>query len=100
MADSDSTFYERADAIIQLANSQVSDDIFPGAVSASAMYGVARYNAFISASDFESADDYKAERAEIVKYFVEEYRKMLEEHIDDHTENFNEYMRPKFVSQY
>lgn len=95
MADSDATFYERADAVIQLANSQVTDDINPGAVSASAMYAVARYNAFISAGDFSSVAEYKAEREEIVRYFVEEYRKMLEEHIDDHTDNFAEYMTPK-----
>ena len=91
--DTDNTFYERADAVINLANSQVTDDIPPGSVSASAMYAVARYNAFISAADFSTASAYKAEREEIVKYFVEEYRKMLEEHIDDHAENFAEYFR-------
>ena len=94
MADSDSTFYERADAVIHLANSQVKDDITPGAVSASTMYAIARYNAFISAADFNTVADYKAEREEIVRYFVEEYRKMLEEHIDDHTNNFAAYMTP------
>lgn len=96
MADSDPTFYERADAVIELANSQVSNDITPGAVSASAMYGVARYNAFISAADFTTVADYKAERKEIIKYFVDEYRKMLEEHIDDHTENFSDYIQPQY----
>ncbi|MGB1009223.1 MAG: DUF3144 domain-containing protein [Thiolinea sp.] len=96
MADSDPTFYERADAVIHLANNQVTNDIPPGAVSASAMYAVARYNAFISAADFSNVADYKAEREEIIRYFVEEYRKMLEEHIDDHTENFSEYTRPKY----
>ena len=91
MADSDPTFYERADAIINLANQQVKQDISHGSVSASAMYGVARYNAFVSAGDFESAAAFKAERKEIVDYFVEEYRKMLEEHLDDHAENFSQY---------
>lgn len=88
---SDDTFYERADAVINLANSQVKGEITPGDVSASAMYAVARYNAFISAADFSTVAAYKAEREEIVRYFVEEYRKMLEEHIDDHTENFSQY---------
>ena len=91
--DTDTTFYERADAVINLANSQVTDDILPGSVSASAMYAVARYNAFISASDFDTVKAYKAERKEIVRYFVEEYKKMLEEHIDDHTEHFAEYFQ-------
>ncbi len=96
MDDSDDTFYDRADAIISLANSQVKNDITPGAVSASMMYGVARYNAFISAADFKTAADYQAEREEIVRYFVEEYRQMLEAHIDDHAENFATYMKPSY----
>lgn len=91
MSDTDTTFYERADAIIDLANKQVTQDISHGSVSASMMYGVARYNAFVSAGDFETAAAFKAERAEIVNYFVEEYRKMLEEHLDDHAENFSQY---------
>ncbi len=91
MADSDTTFYERADAVINLANKQVTPEISHGAVSASTMYAVARYNAFVSAGDFDTAAAFKAERAEIVNYFVEEYRKMLEEHLDDHAENFSQY---------
>ena len=91
MSDTDTTFYERADAVINLANTQVSEEISPGSVSASTMYAVARYNAFVSAGDFETVKDFKAEREEIVRYFVEEYRKMLEEHLDDHAENFTHY---------
>nr|CAA6827632.1 MAG: Unknown protein [uncultured Thiotrichaceae bacterium] len=90
MAD-DTTFYKRADAMIHLANEQVTGDVTPGDVSASAMFAIARYNAYISAIDFETVEAFKAERDEVIKYFTEEYQKMLTEHIDDYTENFDQY---------
>jgi hypothetical protein len=90
MAD-DTTFYKRADAFIHLANEQVQGEVTPGDVSASAMFAVARYNAYISAIDFDSVEAFKAEREEVIRYFTEEYKKMLTEHIDDYTENFDTY---------
>lgn len=87
----DTTFYKRADAIIHLANEQVQGEITPGDVSASAMFAVARYNAYISAIDFDSPEAFRGEREEIIKYFTDEYRKMLIDHLDDYTENFAEY---------
>jgi hypothetical protein len=32
-------------------------------------------------------------KQETLEYFVSEYRKMLEENLDDHIENFESYMR-------
>lgn len=93
MAD-DTTFYKRADAIIHLANEQVKGEVTPGDVSASAMFAVSRYNAYISAIDFETLAEFKAEREEIIRYFTEEYKKMLIEHLDDYTENFDQYTQP------
>ncbi len=87
----DTTFYKRVDAFIHLANEQVQGDVTPGDVSASAMFAVARYNAYISAIDFDSLEAFKGERDEIIRYFTEEYRNMLIEHLDDYTEHFVEY---------
>ena len=92
MAD-DLTFYKRADAFIHLANEQVQGEVTPGDVSASAMFAVARYNAYISAIDADSADAFRDEREGIIEYFTEEYRKMLIEHLDDYAENFEKYMQ-------
>lgn len=94
MAD-DTTFYKRADAVIHLANEQVKGDVTPGDVSASAMFAVSRYNAYISAIDFETVEAFKAERDEVIRYFTEEYKKMLTEHMDDYTENFEMYTKPE-----
>ena len=93
MADEneDKTYYNRVDAVINLLNEQAGVDTPPGFVSASAMFALARYCAFVSAADFEKVADYKTEREEIVRYFTEDFRRLLNENIDDYTENFDNY---------
>lgn len=92
-AGADEAFYNRADAVIHLANAQL--DAAPrGKVSASCMYGTARFNAWITACGFSTAPELAEAREETVEYFVKQYRAMLEEHIDDYIENFSAYMAP------
>lgn len=95
MPNTDEGFYNRADAHIDLANRQLSETEGKGKVSASFMYGVARFNAWVSACGWQSADDMAKAREETLAYFVAEYRKMLEENLDDYIENFDDYMRPE-----
>ena len=85
----DNRFLKRADAHIELANSQMSQEITQGEVSASFMYGAARFNAWMAACNFENKEDMLAERGKILEYFVKEYQLALEEHIDHHIENFD-----------
>lgn len=89
--DPDDKFFERADAHIHLSNDQLKD-IEHGRVSASMMFALARFNAWVNASGFQSAAQMEAEKAEAIKYFTNEYRKMLEENLDDYIEHFNQYM--------
>lgn len=96
--DVDDKFYARADAHIHLSNDQCGE-ISRGKVSASMMYATARFNSWVSACGFDSEQDMSAARAETVEYFVEQYRKMLEENLDDYTENFGKYMKPADESQ-
>lgn len=93
-ADIDDKFYARADAHIGLSNEQCGE-IERGKVSASMMYATARFNAWVSACGFRSAQEMSAARAEILGYFVVQYRKMLEDNLDDHIEHFDKYMSPK-----
>ena len=90
----DDTFYDRADAHINLANQQ-SEKAPIGRVSASMMYAAARYNAWVSASGFRSGEDMAKARAETIDYFVQGYRLMLEQNLDQYIENFGAYMKPK-----
>ena len=87
----DDKFYERADAHIDLSNDQL-DDIGSGEVSASMMYAVARFNAWVTACGFHTSDEMVAAREETIQYFMAEYRKMLEENLDDYIANFDKYM--------
>ena len=92
MQEVDDEFYQRADAHIQLSNEQITEKIGRGKVSASFMFSVARFNAYITAAGWNSRDELIAAKEDAMEYFVSEYRKMLEENLDDHIENFDEYM--------
>lgn len=94
MQEVDDEFYDRADAHIHLSNDQISEDITRGKVSASMMYSVARFNAWVSACGWHSSQEMSESKDETLEYFVTEFRKMLEENLDDYIENFESYMRP------
>lgn len=89
--DKDKTFYEMADAFIAKANT-LSEDSDPGRVSATFLYAAARFNVFLVASTSPSEDAFVSRRQEIMDYFMAEYEKMLEEHFDDYTAHFAQYL--------
>ena len=64
-----------------------------GKVSASMMYSVARFNAHVNALDWTSGQEMKNNKPKALDYFVGQYKKMLEENLDDYIENFTKYMR-------
>ena len=90
----DEKFFDRADAHIHLSNDHLADAT-AGKVSASMMYGCARFNAWISASGFQSGEEMAAKRAETIEYFVTGYRQMLEANLDEYIANFDAYMKSK-----
>jgi hypothetical protein len=92
-ADVDPEFYERADAHINLSNDQLSR-VTRGKASASMLYGTARFNAWVSATGFNSGAEMRQAREETIRYFVEQYEKMLVENLDDYIEHFEKYMKP------
>lgn len=95
MQELDNEFYDRADAHIDLSNSQISEETGPGKVSASFMYSVARFNAWVSACGWHSGREMADAKQETIEYFVNEYRKMLEENMDDYISNFEQYMQSR-----
>lgn len=72
----DKEFFDRADAIINLANSQC-DDFAIGRVSSSLLFAAARFNAFIVASSAKDLEQLKNDKTEAIKYFKEQYEKYL-----------------------
>tara|TARA_R110002094_G_scaffold174850_1_gene155518 strand:+ start:793 stop:1116 length:324 start_codon:yes stop_codon:yes gene_type:complete len=87
-------FYARADAHIFLSNEQISPAVKPGEVSASFMYSVARFNAWISARGFNSGVEMQQSKQKMIDYFLAEYRQMREENLDDYSKNFDSHMQP------
>lgn len=89
----DQAFWQRVDAIINLSNDQC-DPVDPEAVGASTMFASARFNAFIVARTTGSAENMALEKARAIEYFTEQYRKMIEDNLDDFARNFGDYMKP------
>ena len=89
MSEKNNGFLKRADAHIALANEQMSEDLTQGEISASFMYGAARFNAWIAACSFESKEDMAEAKEEAMEYFINEYKLALEEHLTHHIEHFD-----------
>jgi len=83
-------FWKRADQLIALANEQVKEETI-GKVSSSLLYAAARFNSFNVASSAENVEEMKRDKEEAIKYFTEQYRKMLIENLDEYIENFEKY---------
>ena len=88
----DDGFFDRADAHINLANEQLKSET-RGKVSASMMHGLARFNAWVSACGWHNGEEMQKSKGETIDYFVNEYKKMLEENLDDYINNFESYMQ-------
>lgn len=84
----DKEFFDRADAIINLANTQC-DDFAIGRVSSSLLFAAARFNAFIVASSAKDLEQLKNDKTEAIKYFKEQYEKVFVENIDEYIKNYD-----------
>ena len=89
----DQDFYKRADEHIKLSNNQIRKDIPLGEIGASMLYSTARFNAWMNAYTCDNGVEMQVQKTETINYFVEEYRKMLNENLEDYIENFDEYMK-------
>jgi len=88
----DDKFYERADAHIALANGHINANIHPGVASNSLMYAASRFNAWVAAAVFANGEDLAKEKEEILKFYTEQYRLMLEENLENYAKNYDLYM--------
>lgn len=80
---------------IDLANQQIEKFEDLGKVSASLTFGATRFSAWMSARSFKSGAELAAAREEILKYFCEQYRMMLEDNLDEHIEHFDRFVLGK-----
>lgn len=89
----DDAFYARADAHINLSNAQTGEAPRE-MVNASMLFASARFCAWLSAGGYESGLAMAAKKEEIVEYFVDGFRQMLEGNLDAYIRNFDAYMKP------
>jgi len=83
-------FWDRADQIVGLANDQCNDFKI-GEVSSSLLYAAARFNSFVVGANAVDAEEMKKEKGAAIEYFTEQYRKILDENLQDYIENFEDY---------
>jgi hypothetical protein len=88
----DPKFWDRANAIINLANDQC-DSSDPSEVGASTLYATARFNAFLVAKSTGNADNMKLEKERALDYFTEQFRNMMASNLDDFIANFDNFMK-------
>lgn len=84
-------FWNRANAVINLSNDQC-DAVDPGEVGASTMFASARFNAFLVARSTGNAENMKAEKERALEYFTDQFRKMMEDNLDDFAANIDKYL--------
>jgi Protein of unknown function (DUF3144) len=86
----DKEFWELADSFINLANKHLAT-VPRSKVSATFLYAVARFNAFVVTANTETRTELEADKERAIAYFAEQYEKMLRENIDDHLANYEKY---------
>lgn len=84
-------FFERADSVISLANSQLSPTSHAGQVAASLTYAAARFAVSAASIGFVKGSDFAKEKDDIIAFYTKQYQQMLSDNIDDYAENFAKY---------
>ena len=87
--DRNQLYRQIADSFIDIANRH-TDDADRGIVSSAFLYGASRFSAFVVAANSKSLDRYEADRETAIEYFTSEFKRMLEENLDDYKSAFEE----------
>ena len=82
-------FRKIADAFIDLANDK-SNDFNRENVSLAMLYAAARFNAYIVTAHAANVEDFDRDRQAAFDFFIDEYRRMLEENLNQYREVFGQ----------
>jgi len=83
-------FWQRADEYIAVANNQSKSES-TGKVGSSLLYAAARFSAFDVASSSANSEEMKTDKEEAISFYVEQFRKMITENMDEYIENYESY---------
>ncbi len=89
----DPTFYERSDAHIRLANQQ-QESVAGPRVAASMSFATARFNTWLCANMYGSADEMRRRRDEAIGQLTDHYNQMLKDNFDQFIKDYDTYVRP------
>jgi len=92
--DRDQEFWDMTDEFINIANTQC-DKHNNGKVSTSILFSAARFNAFMFASTTKDVDELVKDKEMAIEYFTSQYKKVLEENLNDYEKNYKDYINKK-----
>ncbi len=87
----DDEFWNIADSFIDLANNH-SMTMDKGKISAAFLYAASRFNSFIAAINADDREGFENSIEGTVDYYVEQYRSMVRENLNDYLDNYQEYI--------
>jgi hypothetical protein len=90
----DREFRQVVDRFIQLANEQI-ETVQREHVSLALLYAASRFNSFIVSTHAPSKDKFRADRKAAFEFFTKEYRRMLEENLDDYERVYESRDKPQ-----
>ena len=93
--EADKKFIKMADYFIEEANQQCDENDHQ-LVNASLLYAAARFSSFITASLAESKENFEAGTDEAIAFYVEEFEKMLKEHMRQYKSIFDKRETPPY----
>ena len=93
--EADKQFIAMADYFIDQANQQCEKKDHQ-LVNASLLYASARFSAFITASLSESKENFEEDTDAAIAFYVEEFEKMLREHMRQYKSTFDKRVTPPY----
>lgn len=91
----DLEFRQLADSFINVANDH-SEKLDAPIVGSSMMYASARFSAFVVASNSKDRDQYETEIDNAVKFFSDEFKRMLIDNMNDYKSVFKAQTESKY----
>jgi len=93
--ETDKKFIKMADHFIEQANQQCSENDHQ-LVNASLLYASARFSALITALLAESKENFENGSDEAIAFYLEEFEKMLREHMRQYKSTFDKRVTPPY----
>ena len=87
--DIDKEFRSVADSFIRLANKH-SETANRENVSMALLYAAARFSSFVVTSHASDLQKYESDREAAIEFFAGEYKRMLNENLDDYKKIYDE----------